>query len=160
MASKQLPPRAATMDDIPTLVSHRYRMFEEVAASRGVTSKTDGLGAFRKSYATYLQSHLADGTVSAWVVEDQGKLVASGVVSLLLWPPGLGEGLVGLVHSLFTVPEYRRLGIARRITETAIEFCRAGNAKWMLLGASEAGRPLYESLGFKPASTMMRLTLE
>jgi len=150
--------RQATTADIPTLVSRR-RMFEEIASSRGVVCSKSRLDAFEQRYADYLQTHMKLGTVAAWVVEDTDTIVAGGTVSFLPWPPGLGEGPAALFHSLFTAPECRRRAIARRITETAIRFCKDAGSDWMLLGASDVGRPLYESLGFTPASTMMRLPL-
>ncbi len=48
--------------------------------------------------------------------------------------------------------------LARRIVETAVEACRARGLKRVMLHASDAGRPLYESLGFRQTNEM-RLVL-
>ena len=50
----------------------------------------------------------------------------------------------------------RRQGLARRLTETAIEWCRANAIATVILHASDEGRDLYSSLGFQPTNEMRR----
>jgi GNAT superfamily N-acetyltransferase len=59
---------------------------------------------------------------------------------------------------VYVLPEYRRLGIARGLTERAIAWCRTKDCAHVRLYASPMGRPLYESLGFV-AGLEMRLNL-
>lgn len=155
-----LPLRSATRTDISVLVNHRRRMFEDMASAKGQAYHPANLEALDAAYALHLRAHLGDGTLCAWVVEVEGQIVASGAVSLLAWPPrpnDLTERLA-LLHSVYTVPEYRRRGLARRIVQAAIEACRAEGLRRLTLHASAAGRPLYESLGFEPTNEM-RLVL-
>ncbi|MGH2594245.1 MAG: GNAT family N-acetyltransferase [Anaerolineae bacterium] len=155
-----LPLRDATPADIPALVSHRRRMFEDMASARGTAQDPAGLYAMDAAYALHLHAHLGDDTLRAWVIEAAGRIVASGAVSFLVWPPrpnDLTERLA-LLHSVYTAPEYRRRGLARRIVQTAIEVCRVEGLRRLTLHASEAGRLLYESLGFEPTNEM-RLVL-
>ncbi len=60
---------------------------------------------------------------------------------------------------IFVLPEYRRRGIARELTARAIDWCTLRAVKTIRLHASNAGRPLYESLGFVTATENMRLDL-
>lgn len=60
---------------------------------------------------------------------------------------------------MYTRPESRRNRLARRLVETAIEWCRANGVSTVILHASEAGRPLYASMGFQ-TSTEMRIVLK
>jgi GNAT superfamily N-acetyltransferase len=55
---------------------------------------------------------------------------------------------------MYTAPAHRRQGIARRVVETIVEWCRAEGFTAIALHASKAGRPLYESFGFQPTSEM------
>jgi len=153
----RLSQREATESDIPTLVQHRRLMFEEIRADRGETPKAADLDAMESAYTSYIRVHLVDKTYKAWVVESGGKIIASGAVSVLTWPPGLGDTTerAALLHSMYTVPEYRRNGLATQIVLLAIEFCKSQRFKWIRLGTSEAGRPLYKSLGFRPIDGML-----
>ena len=153
--------REATLADIPMLVSHRRRMFEDMASAQGTAYAPARLDAMDAAYAFHVRAHLDDGTLRAWVIEADGQIVASGATSLLDWPPrpnDLTERLA-LLHSVYTVAAYRRRGLARRIVQTAIEACRAEGLRRLTLHASVAGRPLYESLGFQPTNEM-RLLLD
>ncbi len=38
--------------------------------------------------------------------------------------------------------------------DTALEWCRANRVQAVILHSSDEGRPLYESLGFKPTNEM------
>jgi GNAT superfamily N-acetyltransferase len=62
------------------------------------------------------------------------------------------------ILNVYTRPESRRKGLARRLVETALEWCRANGISTVILHASDAGRPLYASMGFQP-STEMRIAL-
>ena len=148
--------REATSTDIPTLVNHRRWMFEEMAALRGASADE---GEMAEVYSRYLAQHLG-GLIRAWVVEEGGKIIASGAVLFYDWPPRPKDltGRGALLHSVYTAPEYRRQGLARRIMQTMIDVCRELGLRTITLHASDAGRPLYESLGFK-ATSEMRLSL-
>jgi GNAT superfamily N-acetyltransferase len=153
--------REATPADIPTLVNHRRRMFEDMAAAGGTPHDLAALDAMDVGYAAHLSLRLVDGAERAWVIESGDRIVASGAVLLSEWLP-LPSNLTGrlaYLHSVYTLPEHRRRGLARRIVVTAIEFCRAQGLRRLVLHASRDGRPLYESLGFAPTNEM-RLVLD
>jgi hypothetical protein len=57
----------------------------------------------------------------------------------------LGAGVAGL-YFVMTVPEARRRGIGAAITYGAL---RDVDAEYAVLGSSDAGRPVYEALGFR-----------
>jgi len=56
--------------------------------------------------------------------------------------------------SLYAEREFRRRGVARLIVEAAIAWCRAHGYDRVNLDASEEGKSLYETLGFKPGYGM------
>jgi len=60
---------------------------------------------------------------------------------------------------IYVVPGHRRRGIAREVTLQAIEWCKQRGCVYIRLQASDAGRPLYESLGFRTFREMMKLDL-
>lgn len=153
--------RFATVDDIPTLVSHRRKMFEDMADLRGEQHDRAGLEAMDAAYAVILRYEIPAGSTRVWVVEDAGQIAASGALKFADWlprPDGSRRGLV-YVHSVYTEPAYRRQGLARRILTAMMADCRANGWPRVSLHASDLGRGLYESLGFRPTNEM-RLVLE
>ena len=153
--------RSATVDDIPVLVGHRRKMFEDMAASKGEGFDRAGLDAMDAAYAVQLRYEIPAGSTRVWVIDDAGTIAASGALKITDWlprPDGSRRGLV-YAHSVYTEPAYRRQGLARRILKAMIDDCRANGWSRLSLHASELGRGLYEDLGFKPTNEM-RLVLE
>ena len=153
--------REATPSDIAALVSHRRRMFEDMTALHGETLVAADLDAMDEAYARQLDRMLADGSLRAWVIEAESRVVAGGAILIVEWlprPHDLTRRLAYL-HSVYTEPEHRRRGLARRIVWAAIEACRANGLRRLTLHASDEGRPLYESLGFQQTNEM-RLVLD
>jgi len=58
------------------------------------------------------------------------------------------------IVNMYTEREYRRQGLARRLMEEMIRWCRAQRMTTVYLHASDEGRALYESLGFTPTNEM------
>ena len=153
--------RAARLEDIPTLIKHRRGMFEQMALAEGKNHDPASLDAMDVAYAPFARAGLADGRMRAWVIEDRGQVVASGAILLVDWLPRPDgkRSVLAYVHGIYTEPEYRRIGLARRILQAVIDACRARGLPRITLHASDAGRHLYETLGFRPTNEM-RLMLE
>jgi GNAT superfamily N-acetyltransferase len=146
--------RLATIDDIPILVSHRRKMFEDMAALKGEEHDRDGLDAMDVTYAVLLRYEIPAGSTRVWVIEDGGQIAASGALKFTDWlprPDGSRRGLV-YVHSVYTEPAYRRQGLARGLTH-AIAYCRDNGWPRLSLHASELGAA-FMKLGFKPTNEM------
>ncbi|HXR26724.1 MAG TPA: GNAT family N-acetyltransferase, partial [Candidatus Baltobacteraceae bacterium] len=59
-----------------------------------------------------------------------------------------------VIVNVFTEPGWRGRGLARRIMETIIAWLREQGLQSVVLHASDAGRHLYETLGFEPTNEM------
>jgi GNAT superfamily N-acetyltransferase len=59
-----------------------------------------------------------------------------------------GTPATGWVHGIVVRPEHQRAGLGARLTETAVQWLRARGVGAVLLLATDAGRPVYERLGF------------
>jgi GNAT superfamily N-acetyltransferase len=66
----------------------------------------------------------------------------------------------GYIMSIFTKPAFRRRGISRALLGLAIEEARKRGLRRLVLHPTDDGRPLYESLGFRPYRTVMLLPLD
>jgi GNAT superfamily N-acetyltransferase len=69
------------------------------------------------------------------------------------------RGRRAMILNVYTEPEFRRLGVARRIMQTILDWIRARGLRSANLHASHEGRVLYEKLGFV-ATNEMRLRFD
>lgn len=60
----------------------------------------------------------------------------------------------GYIWSVYVEPNYRRQGISRHLTLLAVDYLRSIGCTAVVLHASDAGEPMYRSLGFEPAKEM------
>jgi GNAT superfamily N-acetyltransferase len=61
---------------------------------------------------------------------------------------------VPLIVNVYTEPEWRGRGVARALMRVLMDWALGIGADRLVLHASDAGRPLYVSLGFKPTNEM------
>ena len=124
-------------------------------------SSEAAIGAMAETSETYIGRGLQEGYYWGWVAElPSGRVVAGGGIVITEWPthPDDPRSSRATIVNMYTEPEYRRQGIARNLMRVMIDWCRAGGFRWVSLHASKDGRPLYESIGFRP-TTEMRLYL-
>ena len=113
------------------------------------------------AYAVLLRYEIPAGSTRAWVIEDGGTDRGQRRAQIHRLAAASRRSRRGLVyvHSVYTVPDYRRQGLARRILQAMIDYCRDNGWPRISLHASDMGRGLYEDLGFQPTNEM-RLVLE
>jgi GNAT superfamily N-acetyltransferase len=144
--------RSATVDDVEIIVAHRRAMFSEMGyRDEGAMDKM--CAAFRPWVAAKMQT----GEYLAWFAQGPHGSVAAGVgLWLMDWPPHMIDSTArrGNILNVYTEPHSRRDGLARKLMETALTWCRDKGVRAVILHASADGRPLYESLGFKPTNEM------
>ena len=148
--------RSATPQDLEILLHHRRRMFEDMGFNDPAA-----LDTMLSISTPLLKRGLMDGTYRGWLAEAAGAgIVAGGGVIILKFQPHPVDPVPrrAWVVNMFTEPEHRRHGLARRLMETMLAWCRAEGMRFLYLHASDHGRPLYESLGFE-STNEMRITL-
>jgi GNAT superfamily N-acetyltransferase len=110
---------------------------------------------------------LPAGTYVAWVADVETdtsarSVVAGGGATIIPWPPGPAYpgSQLAYVYNVYTEPEHRGRGLARRVMHAIHEFCRERGIGSVLLNASTFGQPLYTSMGYRITdSPMMYLAL-
>lgn len=154
--------READEGDIPVLVQHHRKMFEEIWERKGVVVDGSISADIGKVYADKLERQLKDGTCRAWIIENEGDIAASGAISIVSFVPTPQDPNcdIAYLHSMYTESKYRSRDCATRIIDQVVRYCGERGIKRIILNASEAGVPVYERAGFRPAPDMMRLFLE
>jgi len=148
--------RPAMVQDLATVLHHRRRMFEDMGYKDPLS-----LDAMLATSGPLIQRGLEEGKYRGWlVVAPGGGVVAGGGIIFLEFQshPRDPRPQRAWVVNMFTEPEHRRRGLARLLMKTMLEWCRNAGMEFLYLHASDDGRPLYESLGFKPTNEM-RLAL-
>jgi GNAT superfamily N-acetyltransferase len=154
--------REASERDIPQLSVHHRKMFQEIWEKRGQHIDSSAGNAIEQAYSLKLEEELRGGSCRSWVIEKGGQVVASGaitMVSLVPTPNDLSPR-VAYLHSMYTEPELRGKNLASRIVRTALAYCKANGVRRVILNASEAGKPIYEKIGFSSSPDMMRILID
>ncbi len=114
----------------------------------------------------WLERALADGSYLHWLALDNsvggsGQVAGGGGVYLYPWPASAKDPCKerAIILNVYTEPEFRRQGVARKIMLTILAWARERGLGSVNLHASNEGRPLYESLGFV-ATNEMRLRFD
>jgi GNAT superfamily N-acetyltransferase len=147
--------RQATQNDISEILRHRRGMYEDMDYTDGAA-----LSAMLSTSEPYLTAALANGSFRSWLALDGTRIVGGGAVLINAWPshPYDLECRRATILNVYVYPDFRRKGVARRLMETMIDWCREEGFAAVYLHASKDGRLLYEGLGFEP-TTEMRLKL-
>jgi GNAT superfamily N-acetyltransferase len=154
--------REATDRDIPHLSKHHRKMFEEIWERKGEHIDISIGKGIEKAYRQKLKQELTGGSCKAWVIENEDRTIASGAVTIVSFVPTPKDvsSRVAYLHSMYTEKGSRNNRFASLIVEKAIQYCKDNGIKCVFLNASEAGRPIYEKIGFRSAPEMMRLDIK
>lgn len=143
--------RTATLTDAATIVHQRNHMF----LAMGVEAAK--IEAWAAPFLGWVSEKLVTGEYLGWLaVSAEGQVVAGAGMWLHDWIPSpLTAGVRrGYILNVFTEPEHRGQGLARRLVEEAVAYCRAHDVSTAVLHASDAGRPIYEAIGFTQTNEM------
>lgn len=162
LKENEIPIREATEHDIPQLSIHHRKMFEEIWEKKGSYISNLVCSEIEKAYAQKLSQELISGVCKVWVIENKELIIASGGITILSFVPTPSDfsSHVAYLHSMYTEKGYRYHNFANQIVREALQYCKANGIKRVILNASEAGRPIYEKIGFRSASELMRLIID
>jgi GNAT superfamily N-acetyltransferase len=151
--------RTITPEDAGLVAHHRAAMFLAMGSLRA-----DAVDALVSATSAYLFDAIARGEYHGWfALPDADPAAVAGGAGVQLRPllprpnpsgPGILSGRQGIILNVFVEPPFRRLGVARLLVEHALEWSREQQLASVVLHASDAGRPLYERLGFVATNEM------
>jgi GNAT superfamily N-acetyltransferase len=154
--------RLAISEDLDAIAEHRARMFDEMGEVPP--------GAFeilRAKSRERLHDLLNRGEYIGWLAipTQRPDIIAAGagvqLREVLPHPLSraneggkIAEGRHAIIINVFTEPPWRRQGVALLLLQRIIDWARAERLDRLVLHASEAGRSLYERLGFVGTNEM------
>jgi GNAT superfamily N-acetyltransferase len=144
-------PRPITPADLETVLRHRAAMFRDSGRPGDV------IAALAEPFRAWLEPRLADGRYFGWVIEDEGRVAAGIGMMEIDWPPHPSHPTSdrrGYILNLYVEPAHRRHGLAKRLMRAAMDEAKARRLEFIILHATDEGRPLYASLGWTPTAEM------
>jgi len=139
--------------DLEMICAHREAMFLE--AGRDPTVLQTMTGHFRP----WLAPRLADGRYYGFVLLDGSRPAAAIGLMNIEWPPHPSHPQSdqrGYVLNVYVEAGYRRRGLATSLMRRAeAEFVERG-LSFAVLHATQAGRPVYEGLGWDATTEMAK----
>ena len=139
--------RPATLADLETFVAHRAAMFRDMAYGDEA-----GLARMEPEFRALLRSWLTTGQVRGWIAESDGVVLGGALLELreALPSPLTAQRVRGYLFNVFVAPEARGQGLARRLTEAALEEAKRLGLEMVELHASRDAEALYRGMGFEP----------
>ena len=140
--------RRASLEDVETLVDLRLALERE----SGHLTQEAMVADVRRATRQYFLEALPTEAILVWVAEADGTIVATSGLIFFQKPPS-EHNLTGLEASLlnmYTVPAWRRQGIATKLLQTLIACAKQRQAHRIWMYSTQDGQPIYERAGFVP----------
>ena len=106
---------------------------------------------FPDSFIARTADALAHGHQTTLLAMEGERLVGCATLCYMAWLPTLGHPTGQRAHlmNVYTAPQARRQGVARQLVTALMDEAKRRGVTEISLDATEAGRPLYTSLGFR-----------
>jgi GNAT superfamily N-acetyltransferase len=144
--------REAGLEDIPHILHHRRAMYWDIG-----NHDEDAHHRMLASAEAFLHAAMPRGRYRAWMAETPDRRVVAGAgITIVDWAGSADDPAPhrAWIQNVYTEPEYRRQGLARRLMDTVVAWCREEGFASVSLHASVFGRPLYEDMGFEQTNEM------
>lgn len=136
----------ATIKDIGVLTELRIAYLNE---DLGVISD-ENLELMKSTLPSYYTKHL-NKDLMVYVARDGEDIVSCAFLLIVEKPmsPSFITGKTGTVLNVYTKPDYRKKGYAKKLITTMLEDAKAEGLSIIELKATEDGYSLYKSVGFE-----------
>lgn len=150
-----LTTRSAALSDAALITAHRRAMFAEMGKS-----SDSALAEMTRNFEAWVTQMLECGKYVGWVIEDAGEPIASAGFFELEWPPHPLDPAAshrGYLLNFWVEPAHRGRGLARSLVRESLTEARKRGLRVVSLHASDAGRSVYEAMGFCATNEMYRI---
>ena len=137
-------------------ISH-FGLYYLYSSTKGAKEDID----LKPALMDYYMRHMKDGTFVSWIAVDDGRIIGTSGMSFVEKPPYFGcpSGKMGLLSSMFTNLDYRRMGIAKELLHRVVEEARDYGCGTIQITASDMGVKLYTAYGFVHNGNFMQYKL-
>lgn len=137
----------ANADEIPALVDLRIAYVEEDCGILTEDTRQKLLSVLPE----YFEKHL-NRDIFVYTAKD-GSIVSCAFLVITERPanPNFITGRTGTVYNVYTLPNYRRNGLAKRVMQELLSDSEKFRLDFVDLKATKDGYHLYDTLGFKEA---------
>ena len=138
--------RIAELPELSLIMEWRMRVLKEVFCLPEDTDMTEPCSAKEQ----YYREHLQDSTHTAVFACVGERIIGCGEICYQteMPSPDNPNGKCGYLMNIYTLPEYRRMGVGREIVSFLIKDAQLKNVKKLSLESSEMAEKLYQSTGF------------
>ncbi|MBN1143305.1 MAG: GNAT family N-acetyltransferase, partial [Bacteroidales bacterium] len=138
--------RKLRKDEINLIINNRIAFLYELQGEPTPEKET----ALRKNLAAYFTKALNDNSFIGIIAEQGDRVIGSGGMVIQEIPGHfkIPTGKLGYILNIFTIAEFRALGIASAIVDMLVEEARRLNLDKVYLHASAAGIEIYRKKGF------------
>ena len=147
--------RKTTKADMKILMTLRLEMLREV---NGLSGEYE----YDENFIFESRRYFESGEQTTVIASDGETLVGCASLSYTWIMPTFSHPTGNRAHlmNVYTRADYRRRGISKKMVEILIDEAKENGVTEISLDATEMGRPLYESLGFKASDSCMVMDLE
>lgn len=147
--------RKTTKADMKILMKLRLEMLREV---NGLSGEYE----YDENFIFESRRYFESGEQTTVIASDGETLVGCASLSYTWIMPTFSHPTGNRAHlmNVYTRADYRRRGISKKMVEILIDEAKENGVTEISLDATEMGRPLYESLGFKTSDSCMVMDLE
>ncbi len=145
-----------TENELDQIIEMRINQLIEEYTSEGKTVPENV--DLKKSLMDFYTKNMAAGTYVSWLAFDGDKIVGTSGMSFAEKPPYFTcpTGRLGILSSMYTNPDYRRMGIATQLLDRVVKEAKDYGCGTIYITASNMGVKLYESYGFKQNGNFMQ----
>ena len=139
--------------DLDIFIEMRINQLREEGAKEDIDLKP--------ALQDYYIRHMKDGTFVSWIAVDDEKIIGTSGMSFVEKPPYFGcpSGKMGLLSSMFTNADYRRMGIAKELLHRVVKEAQNYGCGTIQITASDMGVKLYTAYGFVHNGNFMQYKL-
>lgn len=136
----------AEINDISVLIELRIAYLIEdygKLSDENITVISDNL-------KIYFREHL-NNDLHVYVCREDNRIISCCFLCVTEKPsnPSFINGRTGTILNVYTIPEYRKRGIARKLLEMLLAEAKQSKLDFVELKATDSGYNLYKSIGFE-----------